>query len=703
MITGKPGSGKSTFMKFISGHEQTQSALDTWSEGRKLVVASFYFWSSGTPLQRSQDGLLRCLLYKILSQMPDMIPVAVPQRWQVADQPRVAQPWSRKEIFDAFAIVVNANLLSTKFCFFIDGLDEYGGSDLGSGGTDLDLVLQLKTLSSSPCVKLCLSSRPRNLFQGHFPTNGPHHITLHDHTTKDIERFVESRIYCVQGLVSIESADLEELAYMIVARSSGVFLWVVLVVRELLDGLEPPFSMSELEERLLMLPATLDGYFQRILDNVHQQYRRFNARLLLMSTCATVSSLELPIVHSLWSLESSGNDSHHHAEIAGGRSQLFLESKDWETATFLRVHKTCGDFLTAKLKFRGHIEFNHRSVADFLEVPTVREHLLVLAEWHDESDIYLMLCRLFVSCFQADYTLFYKHYSYFNFGVFFRSLAEYEYLTRTTCADLLYKLDSILSSEISISPDEDIEHWTSITTRVCHPEWASCGSHEGVLLLCMITWDVTLSVEEAIKSLSSEAQIIMVNDLLRASVLGCFHSDYGLTMSETVEFLFSQGANINSLARATIRPTIQDSANVSTESVRVSHTDEKDLGLDPRNAANEFADCTIWELYLQERDFALGHLVARSEAVRLAVKLIEAGADLKCRLPENCGDIEDAIMKRLEADINWNSDTDERVEDGEIDLSDEHMNLIRSALEERGVFSRDYDTDESVDRGRCSK
>jgi hypothetical protein len=243
MITGKPGSGKSTFMKFITSHEQTRTALNKWSGGRKLVVASYYFWSSGSPLQRSQDGLLRCLLYKILSPMPDMIPVAVPRRWQAADQLRIADPWSRKEIRDAFANVVNANSLSTNFCFFIDGLDEYGGSDLGSGETDLDLVLQLKTLSSSPSVKLCLSSRPRVLFQGHFPTGGPHHITLHDHTTSDIKQLVNSHIDRVQGLISIERANLEKLKIMIVRKSSGIFLWVVLVVRELLDGLEPPFSM----------------------------------------------------------------------------------------------------------------------------------------------------------------------------------------------------------------------------------------------------------------------------------------------------------------------------------------------------------------------------------------------------------------------------------------------------------------------------
>jgi hypothetical protein len=243
MITGKPGSGKSTFMKFITGHEQTRNALETWSGGRKLVVASFYFWSSGIPLQRSQDGLLRCLLYKILSQAPDIMPTAIPRRWQATKQLRIAEPWSRKEIWDASANVVSANSLNTNFCIFIDGLDEYGGPGLGSGETDLDLVLQLKTLSSSPCVKLCLSSRPRNVFKGHFPTNGPHHITLHDHTTKDIEQLVESRIERVQGLFSIESADLRKSKQIIVERSSGVFLWVVLVVRELIDGLELTFSI----------------------------------------------------------------------------------------------------------------------------------------------------------------------------------------------------------------------------------------------------------------------------------------------------------------------------------------------------------------------------------------------------------------------------------------------------------------------------
>ena len=46
-VTGNPGSGKSTLMKYISEHELTKEKLRTWAKGLPLVVASFYFWAFG--------------------------------------------------------------------------------------------------------------------------------------------------------------------------------------------------------------------------------------------------------------------------------------------------------------------------------------------------------------------------------------------------------------------------------------------------------------------------------------------------------------------------------------------------------------------------------------------------------------------------------------------------------------------------------
>jgi hypothetical protein len=80
-VTGKPGCGKSTLVKLIATDERTSKSLESWAEGSKVVVVSHYFWHAGHELQKSQEGLLRSLLYEILSECPDLIPLACPRRW----------------------------------------------------------------------------------------------------------------------------------------------------------------------------------------------------------------------------------------------------------------------------------------------------------------------------------------------------------------------------------------------------------------------------------------------------------------------------------------------------------------------------------------------------------------------------------------------------------------------------------------------
>ncbi|KAK0736774.1 hypothetical protein B0T21DRAFT_367469 [Apiosordaria backusii] len=65
-ISGKPGSGKSTLMKFVADNERTKHLLGKWSGDQPLIITAYYFTIYGTPIQRSLEGLLRSLLYKIL-------------------------------------------------------------------------------------------------------------------------------------------------------------------------------------------------------------------------------------------------------------------------------------------------------------------------------------------------------------------------------------------------------------------------------------------------------------------------------------------------------------------------------------------------------------------------------------------------------------------------------------------------------------
>lgn len=94
-INGKAGSGKSTLLKLVSRHAATIERLSAWKGDFELFTASFFFWSSGTMLQRSQEGMLRSLLHDILLKIPQLIPIVFPTHWASVYLQKLELPDSR--------------------------------------------------------------------------------------------------------------------------------------------------------------------------------------------------------------------------------------------------------------------------------------------------------------------------------------------------------------------------------------------------------------------------------------------------------------------------------------------------------------------------------------------------------------------------------------------------------------------------------
>jgi hypothetical protein len=65
-INGKPGSGKTTFMKFLLNDRRTKELLHRWKSKPGQIVASFFFHYRGTHIQKSFEGLLGSLLSQLL-------------------------------------------------------------------------------------------------------------------------------------------------------------------------------------------------------------------------------------------------------------------------------------------------------------------------------------------------------------------------------------------------------------------------------------------------------------------------------------------------------------------------------------------------------------------------------------------------------------------------------------------------------------
>ena len=269
-ITGKAGSGKSTLMKFLCHHKSSTSALKRWANEKELITAAHYFWHAGTELQKSQEGLLQSLLYGVLSQCPEIMPQILPKRWELCTRTHaISRRWTRRELLTAFSEMSLQSTLKKRFCFFIDGLDEYGGDHS-------DIVDLVQGFASSKDIKLCLSSRPWNVFTRAFGWGSHPKLHLEYLTQPDIKAYVQdtlgSNILFCQLAAGKDSARCKGLEDAIVSRAQGVFLWVFLVVRSLMEGLTNADRITDLERRLQSLPTDLEAYFRHMLENIEDVY-----------------------------------------------------------------------------------------------------------------------------------------------------------------------------------------------------------------------------------------------------------------------------------------------------------------------------------------------------------------------------------------------------------------------------------------------
>ncbi|KAL4908357.1 hypothetical protein BDW74DRAFT_175046 [Aspergillus multicolor] len=267
-VSGKPGSGKSTLMKYLWGHEHTRQYLEKWAETKVLVLSKYFFWKPGSSLQKSLKGLVRGLLFSIVSVAPKLIPVIFPKQWDTTLTSANIAFDSHAEIHQAFLALINCDeaYVGHKFALFIDGLDEFEGNHAEM----VKLLLHWADLQPDN-VKICVSSRDwavfHDLFQP-FPR-----IRLHELTRHDILKVVKSTLDTNQNCLEM-GLNGEKLQRQIVQKSAGVFLWVTLILRDVEEGLRSGDSLAVLEAKIDSLPTELEDLFWQLLKQIHRVDQR---------------------------------------------------------------------------------------------------------------------------------------------------------------------------------------------------------------------------------------------------------------------------------------------------------------------------------------------------------------------------------------------------------------------------------------------
>lgn len=407
-LSGKAGSGKSTLMKLIFHHELLRQHLDHWASPARRIDAGFFFFDQGSfQLQKSQEGLLRSLMYQILKERIELVPKVFPEQWvnYKSQSTSVETYWTWLELKQGFKRLLRLVDENLRLFLCIDGLDEY--KKFSDSITDYDSFLDedecditqrraddyqevaelLCEAARQPSVKICVSSRPLLVFKDAF--RHFHSTELDKISAKDITLFVENTLGANDNIrrMQYHGTDLYSvLVEEIVAMAAGVFLWVRLVVNRVLTGVQNGDHPSELVFKLKSLPRELggaNGLYMRMLREISTDHRQQAAEMFKLAQCA-----RLPLTPLLLSFAdkdvSVAIDSRTVETLAAGDIELL------RIQAARRLASRCVGILeVANSPSSSHsvhpdssserpsptIRFIHKSAKDFLAKQSVWTHL----------------------------------------------------------------------------------------------------------------------------------------------------------------------------------------------------------------------------------------------------------------------------------------------------------------------------------------
>ncbi|KAI0813459.1 hypothetical protein GGR55DRAFT_677101 [Xylaria sp. FL0064] len=397
-ISGKAGCGKSTVMKYIYHDPKTKTELErsAWTKGKDLIMVAYFFHERGNNDQKSREGMLRSILFQVLSKRRNLIS-KVFSSWHFFDRPE-----SELEILPGFLdwnnlsrmfLSLLAHLQDSRLFLFLDGLDEYrmAGREDQYTEEQLDLVYDgdneddawgrstwiteghkeiarfLRQFETCNNVKVCFSGRELAIFEHEFRSFP--RIMVHIHTAESIAKYCENRL-------TKEAPDLEDLSRFtseIVEKSSGVFLWVRLVVDLLVDGHVNGDYTQELWKEMEKLPPRLggrDGLYMHMMRNVDPKHLQESKRLFQLVIRHSEGPFPFRIdIINLFLAEQGHLQDDSTQELRVSRDEYELKNWDqWQderNRLQRRLKSRCGLLLEGD----EDVQFMHQTAKQFISRP----------------------------------------------------------------------------------------------------------------------------------------------------------------------------------------------------------------------------------------------------------------------------------------------------------------------------------------------
>ncbi|OTA98837.1 hypothetical protein M426DRAFT_16998 [Hypoxylon sp. CI-4A] len=408
-ISGKPGSGKSSLMKFLVSDAGTKQRLEKWRLG--VVIYRYFFVEVCTnPLQREFRGCLQALLYQILDSNPHILDLILKQRPSL-EAKHSGYDWSVEELRDV--LLEALRLTKSPICLFLDGLDE-----ISVKSNNRDSVIRLiEELGGLQDTKICVSSRPENIFKGRLSSYPC--LQTQDTNGSAIKTYIQHRLAPYEPSFATDSSQYQELVAALARKASGVFLWVYLAIESIISGIGNADSWETLYERTEELEPDLDRLFQQMWERRNANnhlYKKDTARLLcyslhannMTSSTSQRSNLLGYIFGSHDGFRSTLLNTNAGDQRATEEKRVLEQYWKWLSARgagLLEINKAADGQITSpdSLLLGYNVVFIHRSVQEFL-LTTAAGHNILLANHMPSNERFLLTIRTMqdISCYHIE-------------------------------------------------------------------------------------------------------------------------------------------------------------------------------------------------------------------------------------------------------------------------------------------------------------
>ncbi|KAI1871725.1 hypothetical protein JX265_005711 [Neoarthrinium moseri] len=277
--------------------------------------------------------------------------------------------WNRKDLEEILHSICAQSMFDLDLCLFLDALDEYDGRPEFISGFLKDLTRDGHFPRTR--IRILFSSRPWKTFRDEFESCPG--FKIHEHTQNDIRKYCMTSIYGRGQLSQYLLPYVDE----IVHRSSGVFLWVKLVLHDLFQvvaqhGHGGQQLADQLRKTMDTLPDQLEAYYVVILERLSNA-TRWDAYVILESLVRSVTKLSATQLSDIVAYSSVRRWSDVRKVKPGLR--------DAQQASRF-VQEACGGLVDVEAE---HVQLMHQTVRDLVEAPGFR-HVMFDASYAATTD-----------------------------------------------------------------------------------------------------------------------------------------------------------------------------------------------------------------------------------------------------------------------------------------------------------------------------